>query len=137
MDRKKITSERLIEKISLKFGSVEKYAESKNTSRQNIYNKINKKSTRFLVELQNDGVIISEPETEYKVTSEYLSPQIIKLQNKVDQLEAMQKEILERMDKRDEELTQIIENLVEDNKKLRVLFSEGGMLGPFQSKLKR
>ena len=66
MDRKKITSERLIEKISLKFGSVEKYAESKNTSRQNIYNKINKKSTRFLVELQNDGVIISEPETEYK-----------------------------------------------------------------------
>lgn len=137
MTKNKYNIEDIKRSILMVYDTIESYADFKGKSKQTIYERIKTQSPKFLAELKKDGIILSEPETEYKVTQEYLSPQIIKLQNKVDQLEAMQKEILERMDKRDEELTQIIENLVEDNKKLRVLFSEGGMLGPFQSKLKR
>lgn len=48
----------ILEAIILKFGSVENLAEILNTSRQNIYNKINRKSTKFISELIRLGVTL-------------------------------------------------------------------------------
>lgn len=64
---KKYTREQVIEAIREKFGSIEKYAELKKTSKQNISQKAIYQSKPFMKELREDGIDISGTITqEYK-----------------------------------------------------------------------
>jgi hypothetical protein len=54
---KKYTREQIIEAIGEKFGSIENYAKSKGTSKQNISQKAWAQSRTFMKELEQDGVI--------------------------------------------------------------------------------
>lgn len=52
------SSELLRRLIVSKFGSIEQYAEFKNTSKQNVYEKIRTQSNKFLKELLDDGILL-------------------------------------------------------------------------------
>lgn len=80
MDEKIFSKEEIIRAIEGKYKSVEKYAVFKKKSRQSIYKRAENQTQKFLLELVNDGILLTkEPDNDYKVTAEFISPQIIKL----------------------------------------------------------
>lgn len=60
MSKKTLSNDDIIDAIASKFGSIDAYADFKDTSRQNIYNKISRKAKKFIRELIRDGVIFPE-----------------------------------------------------------------------------
>jgi methionine aminopeptidase len=101
MKEKNISNDDIIGAICLKYGSVEGYADYLKTSRQNIYNKISRKSKKFFVQLVKDGVF---EKNEIHKQSERTKPE-----EEVEELRMTNKILLEK-----------IIQLKEENERLRV-----------------
>lgn len=104
MEEKKISNDEIIDAICLKFSSVENYAEHLGTSRQNIYNKVSRKSKKFFIQLIKDGIfdkgfLGSEKPARSEDDIEELKMTNKILLEKISRLEAENKELRDRTSK--------------------------------------
>jgi preprotein translocase subunit YajC len=59
MRKNKFAEKELRDAIIMAFGSIDEYAKKTNVARANIYQKIERQSSKFLKELKDNGVVIN------------------------------------------------------------------------------
>lgn len=110
----KFTSREIKDKIRDKYGTQRKYADKLGISEDALSHKIARMSSDFKKQLEEDGVIIREPEINYKADSSFVLQMMDEMKKLMEQNKLLQKEV---------------EELKEQNAKLSVLVDQTKITG--------